>query len=184
MRVSDNRDQSVNAPLGSACKQAKYEDNAADVEMVARELVTTENAFKMLEGKVERMSKMKGPKGDQGSKGDQGLKGEQGMPGPKGNKGDKGTKGDQGQRGKSGQRGERGEKGEKGDKGDRGEKGDKGDKGNDGTGLNFKEFKLNNTYSKGNYVFSFSKNDNSEKLSTEEVTVDKNDDSEKSGTEI
>lgn len=56
-----------------------------------------------VDAKVERVTKLQGPKGEQG---EQGQKGE---------KGDKGDKGDTGA------------KGEKGDKGDKGEKGDTGD---------------------------------------------------------
>ncbi len=152
------------------CSKGVYNDgihivslqDAADVEMVARELVTTENAFKMLEGKVERMSKMKGPKGDQGSKGDQGLKGEQGMPGPKGNKGDKGTKGDQGLKGVQGLKGIDGQKGDKGVqglKGDKGIQGLKGEQGTPGLGLKYVTFALNKNFVKGDYVFSRSAKD-------------------------
>eukprot|EP00942_MAST-04A_sp_MAST-4A-sp1_P005964 g5964.t1 len=152
------------------CSKGVYNDgihivslqDAADVEMVARELVTTENAFKMLEGKVERMSKMKGPKGDQGSKGDQGLKGEQGMPGPKGNKGDKGTKGDQGNQGVQGLKGIDGQKGDKGVqglKGDKGIQGLKGEQGTPGLGLKYVTFALNKNFVKGDYVFSRSAKD-------------------------
>ena len=49
---------------------------------------------------------------------------------------------------------EKGDQGQKGEQGQKGDKGEKVKKGNDGMGLKEKMFKLNQTYNKGDYVFS------------------------------
>merc|ERR1712134_237707 len=96
------------------------------------------------------------PRGERGEKGD---KGDEGKKGDKGDQGQKGDKGDHGQKGDQGQKGEKGNQGQKGDQGQKGEQGERGKKGNDGMGLNEKSFKLNQTYNKGDYVFSRSSSD-------------------------
>ena len=53
-----------------------------------------------------------------------------------------------------------GKDGAPGKRGERGLKGEKGEKGNDGVGLHLKEFKLGDTYSKGDYVFDDSSKGN------------------------
>lgn len=75
------------------------------------------------------------------------FRGEDGRPGKRGVAGPKGETGDKGIDGVAGKNGRDGAKGEKGDKGD------KGDKGEAGMGLTRKDFKLGESYSKGNYVF-------------------------------
>ena len=62
--------------------------------------------------------------------------------------------------GKDGSNGKDGVDGAPGKRGERGLKGEKGEKGNDGVGLHLKEFKLGDTYSKGDYVFDDSSKGN------------------------
>jgi hypothetical protein len=92
-----------------------------------------------------------------------------GPPGPHGLKGDRGPKGLQGERGFNGLKGERGLNGLKGARGPRGlqgaqgpqgKAGEKGERGNDGTGLTLKQFMMNKTYHRGDYVFAKSSKNN------------------------
>merc|ERR1712139_131539 len=73
------------------------------------------------------------------------------MGGATGDRGEKGEKGATGNRGEKGATGNRGDVGSKGATGNRGEQGLHG---NDGMGLKYVQFKLHDTYTRGNYVFS------------------------------
>eukprot|EP00942_MAST-04A_sp_MAST-4A-sp1_P008640 g8640.t1 len=139
--------------------------DVADVDMVANELVKTENTVKTLEKdmsifkrevetKVDRVQKMQGPKGDHGIQGEQGIQGQQGVRGPTGTQGKKGEKGIQGEKGKQGVQGIKGERGTTGVKGEKGNEGEKGEQGTPGLGLKYTTFTLNKNFVKGEYVFS------------------------------
>merc|ERR1711968_348316 len=76
-------------------------------------------------------------------------------------KGEKGNKGNKGDMGDKGEKGEKGDKGEKGQRGATGGQGEKGDRGNDGIGLQYKPWKKDTYYKKGDYVFSKSSKEGS-----------------------
>jgi len=126
--------------LKTSVKAIGIEDNV-DLEEVVNEM-------QVLRNMITQVKRMPGPKGEPGLRGATGPTGE---PGLRGATGLKGVKGEIGARGITGSKGEKGQT-------IVGATGARGAKGDDGLGLTFKEFKLNTMFTKGNYVFSTSKN--------------------------
>jgi hypothetical protein len=146
--------------------------DVADVEMVAAELVKTEQAFADFKADMKTFKrnilenlyhtkKMRGATGTtgatgiaiKGDKGPRGLHGDRGLQGDRGAQGPAGPQGDRGVQGPAGLKGDRGLRGENGQHG-RAVPGPKGREGLAGVGFTFKTFALRKDFVKGDYVIT------------------------------